>query len=80
MAKLAARRLELLALGEPLQQYARRLQPDHNASFLMVHQALARALREAPEDQPSRSLESSLRSDIDRRFVAAGGRDPEGRR
>ena len=69
MAARTRRRLELLALGEPLRRYAGRMQADQNASFMLVHQALSAALREDPEACDARFLETSLRRDIDRRFA-----------
>ena len=67
----AEHRLALLALGEPLRRYAGRMQSDRNASFMLVHQALSAAFREAPDARDG-CLEASLRHDIDRRFA---GRD-----
>ena len=66
MAARAKRRLELLALGEPLRRYAGRLRADTNASFMLVHQALSAAFREAPDARDGDALEASLKRDIDR--------------
>jgi hypothetical protein len=69
MAARTKRRLELLALAEPLRRYAGRIQSDQNASFMLVHQALSAALREPPEARDGQGLEATLRHDIDRRFA-----------
>jgi len=67
MPSRASRHLQLLTLSHPLQRYARTLQPDVNASFLLVHRALSRAFAECDEDlRPSVGLEASLRADMDR--------------
>lgn len=71
MAAQTRRRLELLALGEPLRRYAGRMQSDQNASFMLVHQALAAAFREDLAVREGLSLEGSLRRDIDRGFAEA---------
>lgn len=71
MAARTRHRLELLALGEPLRRYAGRMQSDQNASFMLVHQALAAAFREEPDAREGLSLEGSLRRDIDRGFAQA---------
>jgi hypothetical protein len=76
MPSRAERHLELLKLSRPLHRYARTLQPDTNASFLLVHQALARAFAEADETlRPSAGLEASLRADMDRTFRNRSWRD-----
>jgi hypothetical protein len=63
MPSRAERHLELLKLSRPLHRYARTLQPDVNASFMLVHRALAKALAE--EDlRPSAGLEASLCADM----------------
>ena len=64
-------RLALVALGEPLRRYAARIQPDHNASFLLVHQALAGALAKGHEACPAPALESALRAEIDAGYHAS---------
>jgi hypothetical protein len=65
------RHLELLTLSHPLQAYARTLQPDVNASFLLVHETLSRAFAERGRDlRPSAGLEASLRDDMDQRCGA----------
>lgn len=75
MPSRTERHLELLKLSRPLHRYARTLQPDPNASSLLVHQALSRAFAE--EDgglRPSADLEASLRADVDSRFRASDAR------
>ena len=66
MPSRTQRRLELLKLSRPLHRYARTLDLDTNASFLLVHQALTRAFaEEGGALRPSFGLESSLRADMD---------------
>ncbi len=66
------RHLALLALSRPLQRHARALQPDLNASGMLVHRALSVAFAEPAEAmRPEAGLEASLRADIDRRFRAS---------
>lgn len=75
MPSRAERHLELLKLSHPLHRYARTLQSDTNASFLLVHHALSRAFAE--EDgglRPSTGLEASLRADMETSFRAAHAR------
>jgi len=60
-------RLRLFALGEPLQRYARNLEPDGNAAFRLVHNALSAALDEAPD--PRRM--TLLRQHVDHGFAAS---------
>jgi len=75
MPSRAQRHLELLALSHPLRRYARSLQSDDNAAFLLVHRALSNAFAEKDGDlRPSVGLEASLRADMDRgvRAVHAG--------
>ena len=75
MSSRAERHLELLTLSHPLQRYARTLQPDVNASFLLVHRALSRAFAERDADlRPSVGLEASLRADVDRQWGGVNGR------
>ena len=67
MTSRTKRHLELLALSRPLHRYARALQPDVNASFLLVHRAMSKAFADphgAP--RPAAELEASLRADIKR--------------
>jgi len=64
------RRLELLQLSDPLRRYATSLNPDVNASSLMVHHALSGAFAEL-DMRPSLGLEASLRRDIDRNCALA---------
>jgi len=64
-------RLQLFALGEPLQRYAGRMQADQNAAFMLVHEALSAALGEHPEARADQHLEVSLRRDIDRGFATS---------
>jgi len=65
------RHLELLTLSHPLQRYARTVEPDVNASFLLVHQALSKAFAEGDEAlRSSAGLEASLRADIDHGRIA----------
>lgn len=70
MPMRARRRIELLQLSEPLRRYASNLDPDVNASSLLVHQALSAAFAET-EARPSVGLEASLRRDIDRNRASA---------
>jgi hypothetical protein len=66
MPSRTERHLELLALSKPLHRYARSLQADDNAAFLLVHRALSRAFAERDGDlRPSAGLEASLRTDVD---------------
>ena len=66
MPSRTERHLELLALSKPLHRYARSLQSDDNAAFLLVHRALSRAFAEKDGDlRPSAGLEASLRADVD---------------
>jgi hypothetical protein len=75
MLSTAERQLELLTLSHPLQHYARTLQPDVNASFLLVHRALSRAFAErGPGLRPSAGLEASLRADMDRQMGTGDAR------
>lgn len=69
MPSRAARNLEIIRLGTPLRRFASRLQPDPNASSLLVHQAVSIALAEPPELRRSDELEASLRGDIARLFA-----------
>ena len=72
MPSRAERHLELLNLSRPLHRYARTLKTDPNASFLLVHRALARAFAEKSDAlRPSAGLESSLRADMDNAVRAA---------
>jgi hypothetical protein len=67
--------VELLTLSHPLQRYARTLQPDVNASFLLVHRVLSRAFAERGVSRRSSvGLEASLRADLDRQSGAANER------
>lgn len=69
------RHLALLALSQPLNRYARALQPDANASFLLVHKALSAAFAEPSGAlRPTVGLEASLRADIDRGFRSSNVR------
>jgi len=75
MPSRTERHLELLKLSRPLHRYARTLQPDTNASFLLVHRALSKAFAEdGGALRPSASLESSLRADMDVTFQASNAR------
>lgn len=66
------RHLELLAMSHSLRRYARALQPDANASSLLVHRALSTAFAESEEAlRPVCGLEASLRAYIDRAFHAS---------
>ena len=65
MAKSTRDCLALVALGEPLRRYAARIEPDHNASFMLVHQALAGAMAKGHEACPAPALEAALRAEID---------------
>ncbi|HEX6865619.1 MAG TPA: hypothetical protein VF122_00145 [Caulobacteraceae bacterium] len=60
--------LALLGLGDPLRSYAASLQPDANASALLVHHALSAAFADGPGGRNGVTLEASLRQDIARRF------------
>jgi len=71
MAKRTQHRLALVALGEPLRRYAARVEPDQNASFMLVHQALAGALERGCERAEGVSLETCLRAEIDAGHRAA---------
>jgi len=72
MPSRAERHLELLKLSRPLHRFARTLQPDINASFLLVHQALAGAFAEdGGQLRPTAGLESSLRADMADAFLAS---------
>jgi hypothetical protein len=74
MPSRAKRHLELLTLSHPLQRYARTLEPDVNASFLLVHRALSRAVAERGGAlRPSIGLEASLRADINDGLGAIDG-------
>ncbi len=64
MPSTSRRRLELLLLSRPLQRYARTLQPDTNASLMLVHKVMASALAEPVDQRLSRDLEGSLRADL----------------
>ena len=66
----ARRRIELLQLSEPLRRYASRLNPDVNASFFLVHQALSAAFADR-DLGPRTGLEASLRQDIERNSAKA---------
>ena len=68
MPPLIRRHLELLALSQRLRRYARSLQPDANASSMLVHRVLAAAFAETPDRRPSAGLEASLQADIARTF------------
>ena len=72
------RHLELLNLSKPLQRYAARAQANSNASFMLVHKAMAKAFSNPSKAASGEALETSLREDIDR-GVAAVSRTP-GRR
>jgi hypothetical protein len=75
MLSHADRHLELLTLSHPLQRYARTLQPDVNASFLLVHRTLSRAFAERGGGlRPSAGLEASLRADLEQEFAGVHGR------
>ncbi len=66
MTSRTKRHLELLSLSRPLHRYARALQPDVNASFLLVHRAMSKAFAEPNGAlRPSAGLEASLRADIE---------------
>lgn len=66
MPSRTQRHLELLKLSRPLHGYARTLDMDVNASFLLVHRALSSAFAEAGAAlRPSSDLERSLRADMD---------------
>ncbi|MDR3507525.1 MAG: hypothetical protein P4L64_06465 [Caulobacteraceae bacterium] len=71
MSDPAEHHLELLKLSEPLHRYARDLEDDANAAFLLVHKALAAAFIHAPDIRPDQSLEGALRARIDRAFCEA---------
>ena len=58
------RHLELLDLVPPLRRYASSLQSDQNASWFLVHEALAAAFAEAPGLRALDGLEASLRQHI----------------
>ena len=63
------RHLELLKLSRPLHRYARTLQPDANASFLLVHRAMARASpKRAGACARAPAWSASLRADMDDTF------------
>jgi hypothetical protein len=67
MPSRTERHLELLALSKPLHRYARSIQTDDNAAFLLVHCAVSKAFAEKDGDlRPSAGLEASLRADMDR--------------
>ena len=75
MPSRAERHLELLRLSPPLHRYARTLQADTNASFLLVHKALSRAFAEQDGGlRPSVGLEASLRTDMHRALRASHAR------
>jgi hypothetical protein len=69
MLSRKARNLEIIRLGAPLRRFARKLQPDPNASSFLVHRAVSSALAEPPELRRSDELEASLRGDIARLFA-----------
>jgi hypothetical protein len=74
MLSRAQRHLDLLTLSHPLQRYARTVQPDVNASFLLVHRALSKAFAEQGRAlRPNVGLEASLRADMDRQVGGANG-------
>ena len=61
------RHLEIINLTQSLQRYAGALQNDVNAAFLLVHEVIARALRNPAVLQLAYvRLEPQLRRDIDR--------------
>jgi hypothetical protein len=69
------RHMELLALSQPLHRYARSVQSDANAAFLLVHRALSKAFAEKDGHlRPSAGLEASLRADMDRGLRTRHGR------
>jgi hypothetical protein len=72
MARRTRHRLALVALGEPLRQYASEIEPDRNAAFMLVHQALAGALAKDCGAYAGAALETALRARIaaDHRGVA----------
>ena len=75
MPSRTQRHLELLKLSRPLHRYARTLDLDANASFLLVHRALAKAFAEVGGAlRPSSGLECSLRADMDDTFQASDAR------
>jgi hypothetical protein len=66
MPSRTERHLERLALSQPLHRYARSLQSDANADFLLVHCALSKAFAEEEGGlRPSAGLEVSPRADMD---------------
>ena len=75
MPSRTQRHLELLKLSRPLHRFAGALQPDANASFLLVHRAMSRAFAEqSGELRPSAGLEASLQADVAETFRAAHAR------
>lgn len=72
MPSRTQRHIELLKLSHPLHRYARTLESDTNASFLLVHRALSWAFAEGDGNlRPSAGLEASLRADVDSAFRAS---------
>jgi hypothetical protein len=69
MPSRTTRNLEIIRLGAPLRRFARKLQPDPNASSFLVHRAVSSAFAEPPELRRSDELEASLRGDIARLFA-----------
>jgi len=62
------RDLQLLKLAKPLSSYARSLQPDPNAAYMLVHNALFAAFTSDPASM--RPSEDLLRQRIDRDFAS----------
>ena len=72
------RDLQLLALGAPLRRYAATLEADPNASFMLVHHALASAGLEPVTARTDDEVERSLRLHIKQGHAgtrARAGRD-----
>lgn len=62
------RDLQILKLAKPLSSYARSLQPDPNAAYMLVHKALFAAFTSDPAHM--RPSEDLLRQRIERDFAS----------
>jgi len=59
------RHLQLLELSKHLHRYAKSLQEDVNASYLLVHRTLSGAFAErTPAERSTEDLQTSLRADL----------------
>ncbi len=75
MPPAPSRHIELLNLGHALRRHAAIRLGVGNAASFVVHQVLAAAFARGPGGLAGRSLETSLRADIDRRLDAHRGSD-----